>query len=271
MTDQPSPRALALDAAAQALNTGRYWLPAEAQAAVVDAVLGVYESDRNRVLDNLLAEADRIDATTYKTSKGGIAMSGMAAGIREAVRTFRSRSEEHRDAGYYPHCGSGDAGPTADQSRDEWRRDYLDLAQRHQAAAIDHHETEHRLQQEIDAQTREIDWLRDELAALHDGEEKPPDERLNPTPAQWLWRWNRATPKQRLDMAGSILQAFDESSRCFMEAHAMRVADGREDRSALGRVRAELSRQALNAHTPETRRVLESIWHAIEPHKETQP
>ncbi|MFE3583715.1 hypothetical protein [Streptomyces vinaceus] len=65
----------------------------------------------------------------------------------------------HPPAGYCPHCGSGDAGPTADQSRDEWRRDYLDLAQRHQAAAIDHRETEHQLQQEIDAQAREIDRL----------------------------------------------------------------------------------------------------------------
>ena len=51
-------------------------------------------ADHDRVLDQLLAEADRIDATTYKTDEGGIAMSGMAAGLREAVRTFRSRSKE---------------------------------------------------------------------------------------------------------------------------------------------------------------------------------
>ncbi|MFB6805432.1 hypothetical protein [Streptomyces sp. NPDC056387] len=99
MTVQPPLRDQALDAAAQALNAGRYWLPAEAQAAVVDAVAATFEADRNRVLDNLLAEADRIDATTYKTCEGGIAMSGMAAGIREAVRTFRSRSEEHHASG----------------------------------------------------------------------------------------------------------------------------------------------------------------------------
>ncbi|MFD5419452.1 hypothetical protein ACFWJT_15685 [Streptomyces sp. NPDC127069] len=39
-------RARALDATAQALNAGGYWLPTEGQAAVVDAVLAVLQGDR---------------------------------------------------------------------------------------------------------------------------------------------------------------------------------------------------------------------------------
>lgn len=44
MSDQPTLRDRALAAAAVALNTGRYWLPAEAQAAVVDAVFAVRDA-----------------------------------------------------------------------------------------------------------------------------------------------------------------------------------------------------------------------------------
>ncbi|MFJ8208145.1 hypothetical protein [Streptomyces sp. NPDC096033] len=84
----------ALDATAQALNAGGYWLPADGQAAVVDAVLAVVDAAHGRALDTLIAEAARIEGTTYRTHEGAISMSGVAAGLREAVRTLRPRSEK---------------------------------------------------------------------------------------------------------------------------------------------------------------------------------
>lgn len=44
MNDKPL-RARALDVAAQALDAGGYWLPADGQAAVVDAVLAACETE----------------------------------------------------------------------------------------------------------------------------------------------------------------------------------------------------------------------------------
>lgn len=48
-----------------------------------------------------------------------------------------------------------------------------------------------------------------ELAGLHEGEEPYEDERAVPTPAQWLWRWNRATPAERLERAGQALSDWE--------------------------------------------------------------
>lgn len=46
--------------------------------------------------------------------------------------------------------------------------------------------------------------LRAELAALHEGEEPYDDDRVVPTPAQWIWQWNRSRPEDRLAVARSI-------------------------------------------------------------------
>jgi hypothetical protein len=46
--------------------------------------------------------------------------------------------------------------------------------------------------------------LRAELAAFHEGEEPYDDDRLIPTPGQWIWRWNRATPAERLGVVQVI-------------------------------------------------------------------
>lgn len=54
------------------------------------------------------------------------------------------------------------------------------------------------------------------LAALHEGEEPYEDERTVPTPAQWIWRWNRATPAERLDRAGRVLADVDHVYQCFL-------------------------------------------------------
>jgi DNA repair exonuclease SbcCD ATPase subunit len=54
------------------------------------------------------------------------------------------------------------------------------------------------------------------LAALHEGEEPHEDERTVPTPAQWIWWWNRATPAERLDRAGRVLADVDHVYQCFL-------------------------------------------------------
>lgn len=48
------------------------------------------------------------------------------------------------------------------------------------------------------------------LAALHEGEAPYEDEAAVPTPAQWIWWWNRATPAERLQLAAQVL---NESAR----------------------------------------------------------
>lgn len=66
-----------------------------------------------------------------------------------------------------------------------------------------------------------------ELAALHAGEEPYEDERLTPTPAQWIWGWNRATPELRLAQAQQVLSLHDRVDRCTWGFHEERVADQR--------------------------------------------
>ncbi|MFE2346454.1 hypothetical protein [Kitasatospora cineracea] len=43
-------------------------------------------------------------------------------------------------------------------------------------------------------------------ADLHEGEEPYEHEHTVPTPGQWLWQWNRATPERRLAMAAHVLE-----------------------------------------------------------------
>lgn len=58
------------------------------------------------------------------------------------------------------------------------------------------------------------------LALLHKGEEEPTTPRLSgPTPAEWLWHWNRATPAQRLEQAAQIIDAGMRAGTCFQMAH----------------------------------------------------
>ncbi|MFL5911238.1 MAG: hypothetical protein ACJ768_11780 [Gaiellaceae bacterium] len=54
------------------------------------------------------------------------------------------------------------------------------------------------------------------LAALHDGEEPHEDERTVPSPAQWLWHWNRATPAERLERAAQVLADWEHVHECFL-------------------------------------------------------
>ncbi|MFD7093363.1 DUF6085 family protein [Streptomyces xanthophaeus] len=82
------------------------------------------------------------------------------------------------------------------------------------------------------------------LAQLHAGEEEPADRHADHTPAQWMWQWNRATPEERLDMAGRILAAFETADTCFVMNHKGEAPRRQAAEQALGRVHTELDRIA---------------------------
>ncbi|MEU8920367.1 hypothetical protein AB0D10_05425 [Kitasatospora sp. NPDC048545] len=83
------------------------------------------------------------------------------------------------------------------------------------------------------------------LAALHEGEEPYEDERLVPTPAEWIWKWNRATPAERLLRAQRILVHRSQVSRCVWE-HSELLDRAEQAEARIAAVRAladELERQ----------------------------
>ncbi|MFE1321628.1 hypothetical protein [Kitasatospora phosalacinea] len=55
--------------------------------------------------------------------------------------------------------------------------------------------------------------LQQQVAAFHEGEQPYEDERVVPTPSQWIWQWNRATPEQRLAKAAQVLGTHDRLDR----------------------------------------------------------
>ncbi|MFF5445449.1 hypothetical protein [Streptomyces sp. NPDC012888] len=122
-----------------------------------------------------------------------------------------TRWVEKPAAGYCPHCGRGDVAPTADA--------YEQQRQRAEQAEV-------------------------ALALLHAGEEPHLDEHTVPTPAQWIWRWNRATPEQRLEVTERIIAEAERASTCLLMAHEKRLPDAE---AALARVRA-LATDAMTHH-----------------------
>ncbi|MCX5407479.1 hypothetical protein OHA37_26900 [Streptomyces sp. NBC_00335] len=141
-------------------------------------------------------------------------------------------------AGYCPHCGRGDAGPTADE--------YEALRKRARQDAAASRESERQLQQQIDRQAKEIDRLRDALAGLHEGEESHPEAANSGSPAQWIWSWNRAAPEQRLDMAGRILAAFETADGCFLLNHKTETPRRKSAEATIERVREVAAWLRLN-------------------------
>ena len=81
-----------------------------------------------------------------------------------------------------------------------------------------------------------------QLAAFHEGEQPYTDEATIPTPAQWIWQWNRATPVRRLEVAAAIQNALDRADRCFMGHHEGEIEQLR--------ARAEQAEAALAAGIP---------------------
>jgi len=93
-------------------------------------------------------------------------------------------------------------------------------------------------QQQVLAQR---DEARTELARLHEGEEPHEDEATVPTPAQWIWRWNRATPAERLDAARRAMGDADAALRCFMQDHHMTASRLRAQIAGEQRTSADLN------------------------------
>ncbi|MCX5335484.1 hypothetical protein [Streptomyces sp. NBC_00140] len=89
----------------------------------------------------------------------------------------------------------------------------------------------------------------EQLAQFFEGEEPYTDSRAIPTPAQWIWKWNRATPARRLEVAEAVLRTQDAAQRCLFGDHQSALDELREARAALCNVRllaADL--EAAEAH-----------------------
>jgi hypothetical protein len=80
---------------------------------------------------------------------------------------------------------------------------------------------------EIAADAQEaLGRARNQLAALHQGELPPDaDEAVALTPAQWLWRWNRATPEQRLERIAQIQEEAEAARRCHLMQHEREIQE----------------------------------------------
>jgi hypothetical protein len=82
------------------------------------------------------------------------------------------------------------------------------------------------------------------LELLYEGEEPYADEALVPTPAQWIWLWNHATPAQRLDTASHIKAMADRLDRVEALARRWQDADPLLPGEALDELRDALSDDA---------------------------
>lgn len=88
-----------------------------------------------------------------------------------------------------------------------------------------------------------------EVARLRAGEsDQPAAEGARPTPAEWIYRWNRATAEERLAMVGTILTAIEAAERCFLMDHEglhqeLEAARRRNQKMAIQVDRARLPRR----------------------------
>lgn len=126
------------------------------------------------------------------------------------------------------------------------------------AVTWDNHTTEEKYQR-IRQQTAEIaefpmepfsSSAEQRLARLHEGEQPlPEDENVELTPAQMLWRWNRATPADRLKAATYICTESYKLDR--YETALQRIAARCESRRGSGNCtpdcHSEVARVALAA------------------------
>lgn len=85
---------------------------------------------------------------------------------------------------------------------------------------------------------KERDAQAAEMKRLRACEEPVTDERVTPTPGQWIWHFNRATPEKRLSMAAQILDSMPTARNCFMADHEAQIERLREE---VERLRTERS------------------------------
>jgi hypothetical protein len=93
MSDQPPLRDRAIDAVAQALNAGRYWLPTEGQAIAVDTVLAVALA---AVHDGLRHEADHHGRAAAESQNPDLAVGhlNLSAGFLAAAGHVHSMNRQ---------------------------------------------------------------------------------------------------------------------------------------------------------------------------------
>lgn len=72
---------------------------------------------------------------------------------------------------------------------------------------------------------RELQKSEAARARFHEGEEPYTDEATVATPAQWIWKWNRATPAERLDKVTRLQRALERGLRCALDFHEERLAE----------------------------------------------
>lgn len=109
------------------------------------------------------------------------------------------------------------------------------------------------------------------LAAMNQGEEPHTDERTVPTPAQWIWHWNRATPARRLEVAAALIDASERADRCFIENHKNALPTLRQRtvaaEAALDAVRVITQRmEDWDSNIPSTRRWVTDLRAALDAH-----
>lgn len=87
----------------------------------------------------------------------------------------------------------------------------------------------------IDGLSAALDVARDEVQRLRAGEDgTPPEEGVEPTPAQWIARWNRLTADERQEWARRVLDNAATASDCFIRNHEGRI---RHDDAAISSLR----------------------------------
>lgn len=96
-----------------------------------------------------------------------------------------------------------------------------------------------------------------EVVALTAGAEPYDDERVAPTPGQWIMLFNQATPERRLQMAAKAIADADHQYECHMLAWPERARDAEAE---LAQARAQCERWR---HTPDRKRAAAEMLRAL--------
>lgn len=276
MTDlEDRRRALAFNAVGPALNEHDEWVPLSVRKAVADAVLEAIAGEPAEHCGAIFPAFEGAPPTECVLRPGH-----HGSHANEYDTRWVEKADDQpaaaldrilADAAHHDECANLskiDEGVISHSS--------IAAGLRIAAAYVRHdddtsRESERQLQQRIDRQAKEIDRLRDELAVLHVGEEEPTSLRHPaPTPAEWLWLWNRATPAQRLEQAGQIIDAGLMAGTCFQMAHEKTIQRLRAEQAAVARVRAELDAiqehgKAMNPYDRDPVAELDRVRAALDP------